>query len=394
MRKVILLVEHSSSYGRGLLYGITEYSRIHGPWTFFREPEAPFYRSSSQTVSLARLKKLNADGIVTRLARNTRAIKSLGIPMIATDDNRRTNDFPTIISDCETIGKMAAEHLLNLRFRHFGYCGFSRIIWSKERHESFEKTINKAGFKVHTYKPPQKKEQKLWENEQHVMAEWLKSLPKPIGIMASNDDRGQQVIEVCRMHGIYVPEEVAVIGVDNDLILCGLSNPQLSSVAVDTVTAGYNAARLLDKLMSGDINSPQTVVARPTHIEVRQSTDTLVTNDKLVREAVNYIKRNSKKAIQVQDVAAYVGVSRRMLLDRFSNVLGRTVHEEIKRVRVERIARMLLETDMPIYQIALELDFTSVEHIARYFRQGKNMSPLEYRNTYGRSFKGNHGHAL
>jgi LacI family transcriptional regulator len=385
MRKVILLIETASSYARGLLQGILEYSRINGPWTFYREPIAPFYRDRDRVLHIERMKKWGADGIITRLPANIRTITSLHLPIISTDDNQQHPHSPCVISDYQAAGKMAAGHLLERGFKHFAYCGFSTMFWSQERGRSFGNFLKQNGYEVNFYKYPHTKSQQLWENESALLIEWLESLPKPVGIMACNDDRGQQVIEACRTAGLYVPEEVAVVGVDNDTFLCGLSNPTLSSVDINTTRAGYEAAQLLDHLMNKQKPDNEIIVAHPTHIVTRQSSEILATEDIMVMKAIHFIRQNARKSIQVTDVAKKVALSRRTLLDRFQKVLGRTIQEEIRRVRIERISQLLLETDLPIYQIALKMDFTSIEHISRYFQQEKGMSPLTFRKKYSSS---------
>jgi len=386
MWKVILLIEPNSSYATGLLQGVLEYSRINGPWTFYREPIAPFYRVRDWSSHIYRIKKWGANGIITRLPTAIRNITSLHLPIIATNDNQKYTHSPCVISNYQTTGEMAAKHLLERGFYNFAYCGFNMMFWSQERAKSYENLLKKNGYEVNFYKYPRTKSQQLWENESVLMIKWLKSLPKPVGIMACNDDRGQQVIEACRTAGLYVPEEVAVVGVDNDTILCGLSNPTLSSVNINTTRAGYEMAKLLENLMNGQKPDSQIIVAHPTHVVTRQSSETLATEDIIVSKAVHFIRQNAEKSIQVINIAQEVGTSRRTLLKRFQDTLGRTVMDELRRVRIERISQLLLETDLSISQIALKMDFTGIEHISRYFQQEKGMSPLTYRKKYSSSF--------
>ncbi len=386
MRKVILLTEGTSSYARGLLHGVSEYSRHYGPWTFFRESITPFYRQSNQTKALSRIKNWGGEGVIARVSEPNilQKIVDLGLPLITTDDNIEFPGIPRIVSDYEETGKLAAQHLLNRGFSQFAFCGFDNLLWSRLRYKSFRNEIKKDGYDSFIFVSPRATKGHIWEKEQPKIIKWLKSLPKPIGVMASNDDRGQQIIECCRIAGIYVPEQVAVIGVDNDVLLCDLSNPRLSSVAIDTRRAGYLAAERLDKLMAKKKVKSGKIIARATHIETRQSTDTYAIDSPEVVEALHYITQNAKNPIQVDDVAKEVSLSRRILFDKFHKYLGRSVHQEIKRVRIEHIARMLIETDLTIYQIALAFHFTSIEHIARYFRQEKGMAPKEYRKRYGK----------
>jgi LacI family transcriptional regulator len=283
------------------------------------------------------------------------------------------------------MGKMAAEHLLDRGFKNFAYCGFEDMFGARSRGESFRRRITEAGFRTHVYKKPKPRGRRSWEDEQVFMADWLKSLPKPVGLMTCTDDRSQDVVEASKIAGVHVPEDLAIIGVDNDELVCELSSPPLSSIALNTQRSGYEAAELLDKLMSRKRikMANQTIVVHPTHIVTRQSTDILAIEDRDVVAAVRFIRRNAREMIQVDDVVDTVAVSRRSLEQRFRRELGCSVLAEIKRARIDQVARMLVETNLSVSQIALALGYSGVENIARYFRSEKGMSPLAYRKLYG-----------
>jgi LacI family transcriptional regulator len=282
------------------------------------------------------------------------------------------------------MGKMAAEHLLNRGFRQFAYCGFEDMFGARSRGESFSKKIAEVGFETHFYKQPKSKAKRSWENEQIYMADWLKSLPKPVGLMTCTDDRSQYAIEACKIAGLHVPEQVAIIGVDNDELVCELSTPPLSSIALNTERAGYEAAELLDKLMAGKKMTKQTIVVQATHVVARQSTDILAIEDQDVVKALRFIRQHSNEMIQVSDVVDATSVSRRALEQRFRRVLGRSVLAEIRRVRTDLVTQMLVETNLSISKIALTLGYTGVENIARYFQHEKGMSLQAYRKKHGR----------
>jgi LacI family transcriptional regulator len=278
---------------------------------------------------------------------------------------------------------MAAEHLLERGFRHFGYCGFDNMYWSCQRGDSFSARIMEAGFRTSIYKQPKSHASRLWYREEAILVEWLRGLPKPVGIMACNDDRGQHITEACANAKLDVPYEVAIIGVDNDDQVCDISNPPLSSVSLDVEKAGFQASELLDKMMSGEKMPPQTVIVHPNRVVTRQSTNIVAVEDKLVSQALHFIRQNAKRLIQVDDVINYLSVSRRNLHDKFVKTLGRSVYDEIKRVRIDLISQMLLETDLSISDIALSLGYDNTNHIARYFKQKMGISPLEYRKLHG-----------
>ena len=380
--KVILLIETSRASGQGLLRGIAKYSHLHGPWTFYMEPPA-YEKPSRKMRALSRLKDWGATGVIARDSAKIDELLSMGLPIIIANATKDyMPDLPNIVDDCEPTGAMAAEHLLSRGFRRFAYCGFDDRLWSRKRGEAFAKSIEEAGYKAYFYKPPRLRGQRLWENEPTYIADWLKALPKPLGLMTCADHRSQHVIEACRIAGLHVPEEVAVLGVDNDELVCDLSDPPLSSIALDTERAGYEAAELLDKLMKGKKMANQRIMVRPLHVVARQSTDILAIEDKEVAEAVRFIRQNSKQLIQVVDVAEHVALSRRSLERRFKKILGWAVHDEIKRVRTNQIARMLLEADQSISQIALSFGFPGVEQMCRFFRREKGINPQAYRKSY------------
>ena len=379
----MLLIGRSRAYERGLLLGIAKYSRLHGPWTFYEEP--PFYiNSGGSKKTLYQMKDWGVDGIIMRDTKKTQEIVAMGLPTIVTDLREEFSGSPIIKTHDAAIGKMAAKYLFNRGFRQFAFCGFDNMFWSRDRREAFGKSITKAGFDVHIYNQPKSRVKRLPANELIIMVDWLKSLPKPVALMACNDDRGRQVIEACKIAGLHVPEQVAILGADDDQLVCDLSSPRLSSIALNLERSGYDAAELLNKLMTGEEKTAnQRIIVQPTHVVTRQSTDILAIEDREVAKAVRFIRRHSKELIQVGDVVNAVAVSRRSLYQRFRRVLGRTPNEEINRVRIEQVARMLVETNLPISQITLALGYSHITHIARQFRQEKGMSPVAYRKRYG-----------
>lgn len=391
--KVLLQIETSREYGRGLLLGIVKYSNIYGPWSFYQEYPSPiFYMEPGFFSKLPKKvkktpfpKNVDFDGIITRDPQKIeKLIISKNIPtIVAIYLEKPIPGLSSIVTDNETIGRMAAEHMLDRGFRHFAYCGFEGMFWSRDSGESFSKRIAEEGYETHFYKCPKKKLRIF--DEQVVIADWLKTLPTPIGMMTCNDDRGRQVLEACKIAGIKVPDEVAVIGADNDEIVCGLSGPPLSSIALDTERIGYEAAELLDKLMRGQTTGTHKIVARPTHIVTRQSSDILAIEDPYVVEAIRYIREHAKEMIQVDDVVGAAMISRRTLERRFRKELGRSVLEELRRARVAQIAQMLIETNLPVSQIASTLGFPSTKHIARYFHREKGINLVAFRRKYGKN---------
>jgi LacI family transcriptional regulator len=287
-----------------------------------------------------------------------------------------------VVTDSQAIGRMAAEHLLHCGFRHFAFCGVEERPWSQLRGEFFAARIREAGLQTLFYEVPRARLADSWRGERQSMAAWLAALPKPLGLMAANDDRGQQVIEACRIAGLQVPDEVAVIGSDNDEVVCGLSDPPLSSVAINFARAGYEAAAALDALMRGRRKLPPRILAPATHVVARRSTDMLAIEDTAVARALRFIREQGRGNLSVSEVVRAAGVSRRLLEKRFRKLLGRPILKEIRRVRVEHIARLLVETDLPVARIADTLGFADVQHVSRYFRAEQQTSPVAYRRAH------------
>jgi len=211
-----------------------------------------------------------------------------------------------------------------------------------------------------------------------VMA-WLKSLPRPVAVMTCNDIRGRQVLEASRLTGLEVPEDVAVVGVDDDHLICNLSNPPLSSVAVNLSQAGYQAAELLDDLIRGEARQPQQIVAEALWVVGRRSSDVIVTEDRHVAAALRFIRDRARQSIGVDDVVRHTGISRRGLEIRFRRAMGRSIHNEIQRIRLVFTKQLLTETNLSVERIAALAGFFSLPYLMSMFRRETGMTLAQFR---------------
>jgi len=382
--KIILLIERSRAFDREMLQGIVQYSNIHGPWLFYIEPEA--YRNDREQ-TYKWIKGLNADGIIAHTweADIVKMITKLGLPTIINGKAKPTLRTFARVADQVAIGRMASKYFLERGFKHFAYCGFDDMLWSQHRGKYFSKVVAESGFETHFYRQPKAKHLRTTAKEQKNIAKWLRALPKPVAVMTCNDDRSVDVLVACKIANIEVPREVAILGVDNDELVCELSHPQLSSIALSIKRVGYETAKLLDKLLRGRklAENEKEVHIFPLHIVTRQSTDIMAIEDQQVEEAVNFIREHSRKILQVNDVARAVGLSRRALEQRFRRALARSVHEEIKYNRVNQMANMLIGTNLSLSQIARLLGYPNASNISRYFKQQRRISPSDYRKKVG-----------
>ena len=384
MPKVILLIESSRESGRALLRGIAQFAYHHGPWSFYWEPAG--LEKARQKIG-----SLEAGGIIARDVDMDLIEKMLARRLPGVIIGHRHKEVPgkaNVVTDSSAIAGMAAAHLIGCGFRHFGFCGYLNTPWSADRREVFASKIRKAGFEVRTHEVRPDKIAQQEGKVRESIVRWLRSVPRPIGLMACNDDLGKEVVEACRQAGLRVPDDVAIIGADNDEVVCGLSNPPLSSVAINFERAGYEAAGVLDRLMRGAMRVPPRIVVHASHVLPRQSTDIVAVENDSLAKALRFIRDHARSGVTVEAVAHAAGLSRRVLEKRFQVYLKCSALEEIRRVRTDQIARMLVETELPVGQIAGALGFEDVQHVARYFRAGKGLSPLAYRKTHGRKHAG------
>lgn len=382
--KVLLLVESSRASGRALLLGIAEYAHHHGPWSFLWEP-------AGLEKAWGRLRAFDPDGIILRDTEKLDEVLKLGIPAVVIGHRyREIAGLVNVVTDSETIGRMAAEHLLDCGFKQFAYCGMlaepgEEPPWSILRRQSFSARIRQAGYQCQDFFDRFPLPQRSRASALRALCKWLEELPKPIGIMACNDDRAQQIAEACKLSGIPVPDAVGIIGVDNDEVVCGLADPPLSSVAVNFQRAGTEAAAALHALMQGRKPASTRIVASATHVVIRRSTDFVAADDPHVARALRYIRDNGWHAkVSVRDVVQAAGISRRALEKRFRRELGHSILAELRKVRGNRIAEMLVETQLPVARIAEALGFEDIQHFARYFKSVMGITPLAYRKRYGK----------
>lgn len=372
-RKVALLIETSNAYARGLVQGVVHYVREHGPWSFQMMEQG---RGDDPPAWLA---DWEGDGVIARIEtpRIARAVVKRGLPTVDLSAARLVASLPWVETDDGAIARLAAEHLLERGFKHFGYCGDARFNWSVWRERKFAEHVKTAGHDCHVFcSDPAVTD---LDAQSSALVAWLRTLPKPVGIMACYDRRGQQVLDACRNAALAVPDEVAVVGVDNDELLCELAAPPLSSVIPNTLRTGYEAAALLDKLMAGKRVPATAHLIPPIGVASRQSTDVLAIDDREVASAVRFIREHACEGINVADLMRAVSLSRRVLEQRFQRLIGRTPHAEILHVRLSRVQRLLAETDLALYQIAERTGFEHVEYLSVAFKRELGKTPRQFR---------------
>ncbi len=375
-RQVALIVETSSQYGRELLKGIVRFMRMYDEWSVFLEQ-----RDLTRTPP-AWLNNWKGDGIISRLTtpRLVQAVKATGIPLVELTDRRKDPALPHVRSDDEAIGVAASEHLMERGFRHFGYCGFSGEAWSQRRQDGFVNAVQQAGWSCDTYCSAwHGSAARAWEVEQQKLAAWIRELPRPLGLMACNDLRGQQLLDACSKANLAVPEEVAVVGVDNDELLCRICTPPLSSVIPNAEAVGFRGAELLSGLMHGREIATQPVLIPPVGVLTRQSTDVVAIDDREVAAALRYIRENACRGIRVADVLQNVAVSRSHLERQLRKYLGRSPQQEIRSVQVKKVRELLATSDLSAERIAVLCGFEHPEYMHVVFKRLEGITAGEFR---------------
>ncbi|GGD83394.1 XylR family transcriptional regulator [Paenibacillus nasutitermitis] len=372
-KHVALLIETSNAYARGLLSGVKSYIRRHRPWSIY------LGEHSRLDTDLSWLKDWRGDGIIARIENEETAsyIRELGVPTVDLSASRLLPELPCVETNNRTIGRWAADHLLERGYKHFAYCGDNQFAWSVQRGQYFGQRIAEAGYSC-THLHLAGRSSTL--SERLGMAEWVEKLPKPTGIMACYDITALKLLEACRLAGVSVPEEAAVIGVDNDELLCNLSDPPLSSIRPDTLQTGYRAAHLLDEMMAGRPVEAGIHSIDPLETITRMSTDAIAVEDKYVSDAVQFIRQHAYEDINVEDVLRRIPLSRRSLDSRFVKALGRTTHEEIILIKMKLLTRLLAETDMTLQAIAERIGFKYAEYMSTVFKKYAGISPGAYRD--------------
>jgi len=381
MAKILLLTDFSSGYSRNLLKGIVRYSKEVGNWSFQRMPL--YYRmlyGENGVVEWA--KKWQADAIIAQLTDvNIELLNDLNIPIIVQNYRDRNKAVSNLTGDYFNTGVMAAKFFLNRGYRNFAFYGFKGAIWSRERADGYSHEIEKQGYKLAILENDNKDKEE-WSYNHTVLGNWLQSLPKPVALFACDDHFALQISETCNVYNINVPDDIAILGVDNDDLLCNISDPPLSSIVLDVENGGYNAGKLLHQLITKEITEPFNIVVNPLIIERRKSTEKYAVSDKNIRTILDYIEKNYANHLSVEELVKQVPLSRRVLEKKFKEETGESLYQYIQNYRIDQFTRLLITTDYSLFEAALQSGFENYKNVSRVFRKYKSLSPAEYRKRY------------
>lgn len=382
VRRVILIYDATRYFDLRVIQGVADFVRERPGWQLF------FHEAVRREVGPTDFEGWPADGVICscHMVGLPATRGSWGVPVVAFGG---TSEASVACLDCvhcvaadqPAVGRLGAEHLLQRGFRQLAFCGYGDPhdrAWSDLRAKAFAARVAAAPLPCEVFSP--NGNSGTWPALHAVLAEWLKSLPKPVGLMAANDRRARQIIETCHHLGIKVPEEIAVLGVDDDPLICELCRPAISSIDQSGRQIGATAAALLDALMSGENPDRRPRLISPAGVSERRSTDIIAVQDKVASAALAYVRANACDGIKIADVADALSISRSTLQTRFREAVGRTLHDEMRRVRIDTARRLLSNGDMPIKQVATSAGFRTVQHLTAVFRQFLGVTPAAFRN--------------
>ncbi len=388
---IAALIETSLSSGRDILRGVARYTREVGSWSVYHEPrgledDAPSW-----------VKRWNGDGIIARFQneRIASVVTATGIPVVDTLNVVSSPGVPVVHVDNASIAGLAVDHFLDRGFRSFGFCSIRGMRWSQERCKAFKRFLAEAGFACSVYEMAQHTGRRWnWEQRQSKLSQWLEHLQKPAAVMVCSDQRAQFVLDACYRAGIPIPDDVAVLGVDDDDVICEICTPPLSSVQPNHEQVGYLAAELLHKLMqerrgsrmSPDADSPteKCIYVPACGIHTRLSTDKVAVEEAPVAQAVRFIRDHACEGISAADVVANVPMSRSVLQRHFRKALGHTIHKQIVGVRLDAARSLLLNTNLSLPIIAERAGFKYERYMGLVFNQHEGMPPGAFRRMHGR----------
>ena len=374
--KVALLIETSNRYGRDLLYGVRDWMRTGQLWA------VRFTEQARRAPLPSWLHEWRGNGIIARVdsPRSAAALRRTGLPVVDVSAERYASEFPRVSIDNTAVARLAAEHFLRKGFGHFGFCGEARFLWSRQRGAEFKRQLAAEGRDCADFREPAGGRKSGSDAESRAIARWLAGLPKPVGVFACYDGRAQQVLEACQVLELQVPDEVAVLGVDDDEVLCDLCNPPLSSVQPNARRTGYEAAAMLAGMMRGERpRGAPTSFVPPVRVVERQSTDVVAVADPKVAAALQFIRQHACEGIDVSDVLRAVPVSRTLLERKFKALLGHSPHRQIVHVKIDRARHLLVESEVSIGVVAELAGFDNASYLSVAFRRETGESPHAYR---------------
>ncbi len=379
MIKILLLTDYSQESERRLLNGFVKYTDTQGGCIFYPMSHliSEAKDNSKEIIRLA--KKFKVDAILGQWHNiDTEEAKKLGIPIFLRTYRKEYPDFPMLTGYYKDFGAYAADYFINQNFHNYAFIGRKDILWSMFRREGYCSQI--ASVK--------KKETFVYEvedfqSETETISAWLHALPKPIALLACNDFMARQVTEICLMESIRIPEDISLLGVDNDEFMCNISSPTLSSIRLNFEKHGYDLAKILFKMIREKQIWPARIAVEAIGVVERMSTKHRIISDPYIREIVEFIKHNYTQDIDIRKLVSFIPLSRRAIELKFKKEMNPyTITSYLSKLRLDHFCYLLKNTSMPIKEAAEQSGFIENSNFSTMFRKYKGCTPSEYRKGY------------
>ena len=374
--RIAVLVDTSSGWGRRVIRGISSYVNAHRPWQLSIETYG-----RNEAMHLKR--GWQGEGVIARVKDKSllNELLTFGKPVVNVSNIQLEGmPFPRVTTDPTDRAQRALDHFTERGFQHLAYYQTEELGFAKPYRDALAQAIKAQKLTWHTFRSAQSKQNHCAETARRELHQWLKQLPKPVGILTWGASEGRHILNVCDAHQLKVPEQVAVLAADDDSLLCQVSSPSISAIRTPAQQIGFHAARILDGLLLGGPAPSEPLLLKQSIINTRQSTDALAVIDPLLSKAIHHIRQNYHRAIQVDEVAEAVQLSRRSLERRFKAAIGHPPAKEIQRVRLQRAQQLLRETNMSVVDVAAVCGYSSPEYMIGIFRKATGRTPINYRN--------------
>ncbi|MFA7492009.1 MAG: DNA-binding transcriptional regulator [Proteiniphilum sp.] len=383
MIKILVLIDYATEFSRRFLTGLIRYSNEKGPWTFYRLPT--YYKTLFGEVGiLERIKEWEIDAVLTQWEyEEVGFLEKLDIPVFLQSYKKEGGSFSKISGGFRETGIMAAQFFAKRRFENFAFYGNKDFFWSKERAEGYRLEVEKLGGNYY-YFESEVLHGVQWSRIHVDLDNWLLSLPKPVGLLACDDNFALQVSEMCKINNIDIPNELSLIGVDNDELICSLSHPSISSIITNDEQGGYDTARMLHYQIMNKKNIPFSINIESIRIEHRKSTEKYNISDEYILKTVNYIEQNVTTILTVEKLMEIVPLSRRSLEIKFRDAMEVSLYQFILDRKMDCICDLLLKTDKDLLDIAIESGFSDVRNVYRLFKKNKGYTPIEFRKKFSK----------
>ena len=381
MIKILVLIDSATEFSRRFLTGLIQYANENGPWTFYRL--LSYYKALyGESGIVERIKEWKIEAVIAQWEyEGVDFLDQLDIPVFLQSYRNISGRFSKISGDYIGAGVMAAQFFAKRHFKNFAFYGNKNFFWSKARAEGYRREVERIRGNYY-YFESELLDSMQWSREHVELDNWLQGLPKPVALFACDDNFALQVSEMCKVNNINIPDELSLLGVDNDELICNLSHPSISSIVTDDENGGYQTGKMLQNLILNKNNIPFNINIDPVRIELRQSTEKYNISDSYVKTVLNYIHENIRLNISIDELTAIVPLSRRNLEKKFREATGTSVHQFILDKKVDLISTELLTTDKDLLDIAIETGFNDVRNVYRIFKKYTGYTPVSFRKKY------------